>query len=269
MSTDSCHQTEGFKLIRYKRGNKSSKYKTLSKSHEIELQPNKEATLKRIHEAKSEINSSDLFASAVASLREALTTLSNPNIKEIICFGLGRIGECMISRYQLGFLLCLKDLHNAEVKIYDPVFTETDRWLLRQFQCEILTENSEGKYRVGDKHTTIFYMPHCPKQLTNNLLWANWGLNLNSCIIIANSFNSIIENSPKRVLNQNQYLVNIFPHVLELAVINSFRFFEIFNDTAIHIFPWNKIKLLSDDFWEVGAEPSYDDDDVEFVRVKV
>nr|XP_008197568.1 PREDICTED: SRR1-like protein [Tribolium castaneum] len=175
----------------------------------------------------------------------------------------------MISRYQLGFLLCLKDLFQIEVKIYDPVFTEADHWLLRQFGCEILTENFEGKYRIRDKHTTIFYMPHCPKQLTNNLIWANWGLNLNSCIIIANSFNSIIENSPKRVLNQNQYLVKIFPHVLELAVINSFKFFEIFNDTAIHIFPWNKIKLLSGDFWEIGPEPNYDDDDIEFVRVKV
>lgn len=172
----------------------------------------------------------------------------------------------MISRYQLGFLLCLKDLYKIGVKIYDPVFTETDICLLKSLNCEILNENFEGKYKIENNKTTIFYLPHCPKQLSNNLLWANWGLNLTSCIIIANSFNTVVENSPKRTLNQTQYIVNILPHVLELPVINSFRFYEIFNDTAIHIFPSVKIRLLSDDFWSIRTEPSYPDDDIEFIR---
>ncbi|CAH1381509.1 SRR1-like protein [Tenebrio molitor] len=272
MSNDPSHVNDEFKLITYKRGKKSSKYKILPKPSTISVpsstQINKETALRRIQEAKTEIGSSDLFASALASLREGLVALNNPTVKEIICFGLGRIGECMISRYQFAFLLCLKDLYNVStVKVYDPIFSETDRWLLERFHCTVLKENYEGKYKVQDKCTTIFYMPHCPKQLTNNLLWANWGLDLNYCIIISNSFNLTIENTPKRDLNRTaEYIANIVPHILELALINSFRFFEIFNDTAIHIFPWSKMKLLSGDFWSFRTEPQYSDDDVEFIR---
>ncbi|KAJ3619769.1 hypothetical protein MTP99_005425 [Tenebrio molitor] len=272
MSNDQSHVNDEFKLITYKRGKKSSKYKILPKTSTISVpsstQINKETALRRIQEAKTEIGSSDLFASALASLREGLVALNNPTVKEIICFGLGRIGECMISRYQFAFLLCLKDLYNVStVKVYDPIFSETDRWLLERFHCTVLKENYEGKYKVQDKCTTIFYMPHCPKQLTNNLLWANWGLDLNYCIIISNSFNLTIENTPKRDLNRTaEYIANIVPHILELALINSFRFFEIFNDTAIHIFPWSKMKLLSGDFWSFRTEPQYSDDDVEFIR---
>ncbi|RZB38640.1 SRR1-like protein, partial [Asbolus verrucosus] len=231
----------------------------------------KESVLRRIREAKLEIGSSDLFTSVVASLREGLVILENPTVKEIICFGLGRIGECMISRYQFAFLLCLKDHYNVgRIKVYDPVFTETDRSILESFQCDILKENFEGKYRVPDKTTTIFYMPHCPKQLSNNLLWANWGVNLNYCILIANSFNTIVDNTIRRILNKNaSYILNIIPHVVELAVINTFKFYEIFNDTAIHIFPWNKLKLLSDDFWSLNSEPNYSDEDIRDGRARM
>lgn len=193
--------------------------------------------------------------------------MGNPKIKEIVCFGLGRIGECLISKYQFALLLCLQDLWGVQVKVFDPIFTDFDTWLLEAFKCERLTHNCEGKWRVTDKETTLFYLPHCSKQLTNNLLWANWGLNLNYCIIIANSFTAIVENTPKKLLNhQGEFITNISPHVVELAIINSFKFFEIFNDTAIHIFPWLNLGILSNDFWHFSQEPHYSDDDVEFIK---
>lgn len=184
--------------------------------------------------------------------------------------GIGKFGECMISRYQLALLYLLKENYNVNVKIYDPVFTKNEFDVLNDFGFEILTENHEGKYNV--KHIdglTLFYLPHCPKQLTNNLLWCNWSLKLSNCIIISNSFHKIIDTNTKRHINKNAfYLISILPYTLELAIINSFKYYEMFNDMAIHVFPLENIALLPKDFWTTQNEPVYEDDDLEFITNK-
>lgn len=215
---------------------------------------------------------SDIYASARASLREGLQILNNPKVTKIVCFGLGRIGECTTARYQLALLLCLKEFCNAIVQVYDPVFCKVECDILRELDCVVLSHNSEGKCSVDAStgcDVTLFYLPHCPKQLSNNLLWANWGLNLSKCIIIANSFTNIIENTPSRLLREfAQYITKISPYTIELAVINTFKFYEVFNDTAIHIFPHKDIILIPEDFWESREEPQYSDDDIEFITTK-
>lgn len=156
------------------------------------------------------------------------------------------------------------------MSVFDPVFTSFEHLVLREFDCNILTENSEGKYPVKDTGTTIFFLPHCPKQLCNNLLWSNWGLQLSYCVIISNSFNLILEsNSVRQLANSAEYILNISPYVEELAVINNFKFYDIFNDTAIHIFPPNKINLVSDDIWKSNKEPTYTESDAEFITKSV
>lgn len=179
---------------------------------------------------------------------------------------MGRIGECTIARYQLALLLCLKELCKAEVQVFDPVFCKVECQILRELNCIVLSHNLEGKYVVKGFDTVVFYLPHCPKQLSNNILWSNWGLGLSRCIIIANSFTNIIENTPARFLTKfAQYITNISPYMTELAVVNSFKFYEVFNDTAIHIFPPKVINLISKEFWGNVEEPQYSDGDVEFI----
>lgn len=197
--------------------------------------------------------------------------MHSPEVKEIVCFGLGRIGECMIARYQLALLLCLRDLYsNAKTIVYDPIFNVNDRSILNALDFNVLYNNVEGKYCVKEKSTTLFYLPHCPKQLTNNLLWANWGIQLSNCVIVANSFTKIIESNTKRHISQNaEYVLNISPYVTELAIVNSFKYFDIFNDTAIHIFPWENISLISQDFWDYHKDPKYTDSDIEFITNKL
>lgn len=213
---------------------------------------------------------SDVYASVKASLREGLDIINQTSIREIICFGLGRIGESTSARYQLALLLCLKELYQVKVYVYDPVFGKSDKHILKKYGCEVLGENIEGKYRAKPYGITLFYLPHCPKQLCNNLLWSNWGIQLSNCVVICNSFLSILENTPKRVLSKSaEYIFKIAPYVVELAVINNFKYYDIFNDTAIHIFPSNDIILISEEFWESKSEPHYSDDDIEFVTSKV
>lgn len=213
-------------------------------------------------DAKLEITGTDIFDSLISSLNEGLRSLESQNISEIVCFGLGKIGECFISRYQFALLLCLKDFYKVNVHVYDPIFSPVDISLLNEFEILLMDDNLEGKYKVCGKNV-LFYLPHCPKQLSNNLLWANWGLNLSCCILIANSFNRIIEQLSSRILQTSaEYICKICPYTLELPVINSFKYFEIFNDTAVHFFP--KLNMIPQDLWDQCTEPIYLED-VEFV----
>ncbi|KAL3277205.1 hypothetical protein HHI36_012555 [Cryptolaemus montrouzieri] len=197
----------------------------------------------QIEKAKEELLVSDVFHSIIASLREGLTLLEEPNLHEIICLGLGKVAWFVRCKYQLAFLLCLRDIYEIEVKVFDPVFIEDDHFILNHFNITVLTENLEGKYKT-DKNSTIFFLPHCSQQLSNNIIWANWGVNLRHCILICNSFSSMIENTPKSFWAEYEHIINIYSHVVELAIANTFKYYDIFNDTSIHVFPPSKLKLL-------------------------
>ena len=72
----------------------------------------------------------------------------------------------------------------------DPIFFCSEVKLLRRLKLEVISENLECKLKcqVHTSHChnfyddqicklqvpTIIFLPHCPKQLTNNLLYANW-----------------------------------------------------------------------------------------------
>ncbi|XP_066251097.1 SRR1-like protein [Euwallacea similis] len=262
-----------FKKVSYKRkGRIKNKFKnTFHEIREIHsgssiVDPCR--SIKRISELKTELLTTDLFQSVSALLNEALRDLGKPKITQIICLGLGKISELIVARYQLALLLCLRDMLEVELLAADPAFNSSDLDILKHFNINVQDKNIEGKYYVNNYNgTVLFYLPHCPKQLMNNLLWSNWGLSLSKCIIIGNSFNGIVDSTSKWKLSKSaQYISKILPYVLELAFVNNFKFFEVFNDTSIHIFPMKKLNLLTEEFWIEHTEPEYSDSDVEFIR---
>nr|XP_022899879.1 SRR1-like protein isoform X1 [Onthophagus taurus] len=260
---------DDFKLVTYKNKGRNQK-KTLELKSKIDKDfapVDPDLIKRRIFEAKDDLCSSDLYDSFRASMREGLDCLGNKTVEEIVCFGLGRFSECVISRYQLALLLSFKETYSCKVYVYDPIFSKNEIDLLLKLDFEVLNENTEGKFKVKGEGLSLFYLPHCPKELSNNLVWSNWGLNLSACIIISNSFNGIIErNNAKDLENKAGFICKILPYTLELAVINSFKYFEVFNDTAIHIFPINNLKLISNDFWVISEkEPEYNSNDLEFI----
>ncbi|XP_050296918.1 SRR1-like protein [Anthonomus grandis grandis] len=262
-------QNGEFKKVSYKKRGKPSNsvIKGLNQLLEIiDESFNLDLNIRRIKEAKEELHSADLYQSVTALLKEGIGHLNNPKISKIISLGLGRIHDSTIARYQFALLLCLRDLTDADIVASDPVFNKHDISILEYFDVVVDKNNQEGKYCVKEE-VVLFYLPHCPKQLTNNLLWSNWGLHLSNCIIICNSINKIVEDNTKKDLTRCAYFLNqICPYVCELGVVNSFRLFEVFNDTSIHVFPIDKLKLLGVDFWNVFAEPVYSDNDIEFVK---
>lgn len=194
------------------------------------------------------------------------TILQSRKVVEIVCFGLGHIGECQISRHQLAFLLCLKDICGPEkVSVHDPIFYKTECVVLRHFGLHIIEENKEGSYIISEQGVTIAYLPHCPKQLTNNFLWSNWSKNLENCILICNSFSTLIENQPSRILSETvPHIVKISPYTTETVLVNNFKFTDIFNDTSVHYFTEQNLEKCSSEFWIKRDKPQYENSE-EFI----
>lgn len=225
---------------------------------------------RRILLAKEEIATSEFCSTVLIKLNQGLNQLDFVGVKKIICYGLGHFVDCVGPRYQFGLLLSLKDHFSASVSVFDPVFYNTEIEILRELGCEVITVNEEGKHKLSPHIVTLVYLPHCPKQLTNNFLWTNWGPELKNCIIFSNSFSKIVESQPKRILNTSAgYILNIIPHTNELSINNSFKYKDIFNDLALHIFPHEKLSSVSQVFWNVCEEPKYNADETEFITKKL
>lgn len=209
------------------------------------------------------MESSDFLVQAIESLED---TLKEKHIKEIICLGIGRISDCSIARYQLALIsIIAKRLKSKVIKFFDPVLSTSEQEVIKQLGHEVLTENTEGKYVAEDP--TLFYLPHCPKQITNNLLFSNWcPEHIQNLFLICNSFKSIIDTTPERLLRPNaHYIIEIKDFVDEKEIENSFRFTDIFNDFSIHSFPSAELEALPSTFWEIHPAPNYSEEDLEIV----
>ena len=154
------------------------------------------------------------------------------------------------------------------VLVYDPKFINPEKEVLSQLNFLVETKNEEGKYKCLSG--SLFYFPHCPKHLTNNLLWSNWTVkSLTKVVLISNSFERILTNLPERILREEglEFILRAQNIVVETAVKNSFVDGDIFNDTSIHRFPESKLvgKSLPEVFWVQGPAPIYLQPEAEFV----
>jgi hypothetical protein len=111
---------------------------------------------------------------------------------------------------------------------------------------------------------TLLYLPHCPRQLSNNLLAANWRpAGLARLVLLANSFAGTVERAVgghrQAPLLEAAVREGI---VREVPVRNSFKYKDIFNDTSLHTF--HGLAGVEEAFWRV-PEPQYGED-AEFIR---
>lgn len=190
--------------------------------------------------------------------------LNNKNIEEIVCWGLGQISTCKISQYQLGFLLCLSHhCKDKPIQVYDPVHTETEKHILQLLELQV-TSNCEGKRKAQQAGVTLFFLPHCPRELSNNLLYTNWNsFQLQNFIIFANSFEKLRLDTPERFLKSYHYLQKVQDIVEEIPIQNTFRFPDIFNDLSLHHFFSSPLDQPAE-FWET-PEPDYSSNETELV----
>ncbi|XP_029475284.1 SRR1-like protein isoform X2 [Rhinatrema bivittatum] len=187
-----------------------------------------------------------------------------------VCYGVGKFSTCVISRYQLAFLLLLLEklqIPAHRCRVFDPLFSKWEIEVLQALGLTVILENEEGKRRIFAP--TIFYMIHCGKALYNNLLWRNWSVDaLSKVIIIGNSFQRIEERLLARILMRDYiYISQILKRTEEAAFPDDPRYLDVFSDTSVHWFPVQKLKEVPSANWLLAEEPAYlECEDLEIIK---
>ncbi|CRK90872.1 CLUMA_CG004562, isoform A [Clunio marinus] len=219
--------------------------------------------LKRINYCETELEISEYFQTAIDIIK---TAVNNHRISEIICLGIGSISESLTAKYQLAFInLVQRNLNIQSINFFDPLLSAGEQEVLKALKHTVLSENKEGKYIA--ESPTLFYLPHCPKQLTNNLLFSNWDPKyLANIFLISNSFQRIITKTPERFLRPSaNFILEVNPFVSEVEIENSFELNTCFNDTSIHSFTPTKLDTASANLWINPSQPTYIEEDLEIV----
>lgn len=187
---------------------------------------------------------------------------------EILCFGLGNFSDSKPALHQLAALWVLSKRFNSCVKVYDPLFNCVEIKLLKILDFEVLVDNEEGKRLIEKNKTSLLFFPHCPKQLINNFLWTNWNLSLKNCLLIGNSFSSIIEGNSKKILNTSaKYIVKVQKITEEFKFKNDYFLNNVFNDISLHSF--NSVGANALFFTQTLEEEPIYSEEIELITNKV
>lgn len=170
----------------------------------------------------------------------AFSTAFNHKIERLVCLGLGNFAQSqhlssgISAKNQLLFLLCLvKHFQVSQVLVFDPIHTDSEKKILTQLNLDSGCQNPEGHYQYPE--ATFYFLPHCPKQLLNNLLWSNWH-QLQKIVIAGNSITNLALNSTHNQLSELQLVNSSLDLLSEIPIKNSFQFKDIFNNLSLHRF---------------------------------
>ena len=159
----------------------------------------------------------------------------------MVIYGIGSIESYETPRFQLSLAILMKRKFCwiRDIEVFDPILSATESRVLESLGCSVLSVNEQGCRRATKP--LLFYMPHCEAGLYNNLLQANWELELlNHIVLFGNSFemyeffseikNSIVVESTKHVLAARKFADE---YVIKTA---SDDFFAAFHDSNWHFF---------------------------------
>ncbi|XP_041349563.1 2-(3-amino-3-carboxypropyl)histidine synthase subunit 1-like isoform X2 [Gigantopelta aegis] len=275
---DTLHKDDdGFCLVRQKKGKKipsstkpsSSSYSSVSDDVDMNI----DELMVRLRQCWAEIKHCEFFKDVCNLLKKTSPTLSQQGCESVchiqfVSYGIGHFSSCIIARYQLCLILAVREqleIPESCCFVYDPVFTAVEKQALEKLNFNIISQNEEGKRPCTSP--TLVFMPHCGKALYNNLLFENWEpTQLVNLILIGNSFTSMVDRTPERLLKKTgSYILRIQPHTTESQIPGNFAHDQVFNDLAVHTFNEDKVKNLSNVFWQNHEEPVYEKDDLEII----
>ena len=263
-------EADGFKLVKKKKNASKRNVKYNAETRTTEISSNKNVKIERdevkqrIQTAIVDLSVSEYFSEVLKAIKSAAEIV---DLDALYCFGLGHFCESVTAKYQFALLLALKEalgILSSKTFISDPIFYKDEEDLLSEiYGLNVITENLECF--VPCQEPSLIILPHCPKQLTNNLLFSNWKPNLlENILVISNSMTNISES----VGNSHVKFVSavVENNILkERKLSNSFKFGDIFNDLSLHSFevPDN----IDKEIWQM-PRPVYNEADVEFISKK-
>ncbi|XP_028794891.1 protein SENSITIVITY TO RED LIGHT REDUCED 1 [Neltuma alba] len=256
IAVDDCALNGGWTVVLPRRGRqrrRSNKVETLKETEEpwtptdVQIDPSTEkALMQKIERSINKVESSQFYH----SLRDQLQT---PPISEhlhkvlgleskmpMVIYGIGSLESYEPPRLQLSLAILMKrDFRWIEdIDVFDPVLSATESRILETLGCSVLPFNEHGRRQA--LKPTVFFMPHCEAELYNNLLQANWELNLlGNMVLFGNSFETY-----KQVSEFNSPVLNSMGHILAARKFtNEFSiktisddYFNAFHDSSWHFF---------------------------------
>uniref|UniRef100_A0A0A9Y542 SRR1-like protein n=1 Tax=Lygus hesperus TaxID=30085 RepID=A0A0A9Y542_LYGHE len=195
----------------------------------------------------------DLLSETIARFENALSQLgTDVNVQCIVCYGLGSVSNSKSSLYQFALIHQTSLKYGIPLSVYDPVFTAADIKLFKRVNCTVLPLDDVGVREV--KVPTLFFTPHAPRIITDNILRSNWGLSLSNCILFGDDLSKIIDNTPTRIIANSFPFINECQHFVEVIPLeNKFKYSDVFNDLAFHVFVPKKLTTVDPQTWEVDA----------------
>ena len=144
---------------------------------------------------------------------------------QLVLYGLGRLNS-EHRHMQFAFALLLRDKFKLvnDIEVYDPMHSAVERMAIEAFNCTCLTINEHCKRKVD--RPTLFFMPHLPFYLFDNVLKANWGpANLKKILILGNAFSGFIESSVVESTTQIKYILSRPQMLCEVPLPGTVRIF--------------------------------------------
>ncbi|KAL5490460.1 hypothetical protein ACEPAI_5293 [Sanghuangporus weigelae] len=191
----------------------------------------------KLEKSRAELHSDTNWLDAVSRIVHGATaTLATAAIQSILCLGLGSPSESAQARFQLSFLLELRDkiLPNpVGIIAFDPVFSPEDKLLLTSLGIQIFPDNREGKHEL--EGATLAFMPHCDRALYENLLRANWRPEaIADLLLIGNDLRGYVDSIPSRVLGKESPCISRLALLLASTPLPEHRAFpDAFSSTAV------------------------------------
>lgn len=161
---------------------------------------------------------------------------------QMVIYGIGSIESYEPPRLQLSLAILMKRKFSwiGDIEVFDPVLSAADSRVLEALGCSVLSVNEEGRRQA--LKPTLFFMPHCEAELYNNLLQANWRVDLlNRIVLFGNSFETYEQHI---VYCRNSSIINSARHVIAVRKCSdefriktmSDEYFAAFHDSSWHFF---------------------------------
>ncbi|RHY05897.1 hypothetical protein DYB25_001786 [Aphanomyces astaci] len=164
----------------------------------------------------------------LATLIEALetqlpTTFETPSKMQLVCYGLGSFSSSNAA-YQLACAVLVREWMENHAAIdlqhaclFDPIMTQDDKEVASAVDFVVLATNEQGHRRSADSLQTLFFMPHCGKQLYQNVLLSNW-TTLQRVFILGNSFSAYDDRVVAAAERRTSIFSALVPYTAEVAV---------------------------------------------------
>lgn len=166
---------------------------------------------------------------------------------QMVIYGIGSIESYEPPRLQLSLAILLRRKFNwiGDIEVFDPIISSTESRVFESLGCSVLLINEQG--RRNALKPTLFFMPHCEAELYDNLLHANWRIDLlKNIVLFGNSFGRY-----EQYVSEFKSLafVDKVKHILAVRrVIDEFEIKTISDDyfAAFHDSSWHVLRLDSE-----------------------